>query len=372
MPSRLAARPGNIALAVIITSMNQMASAAQFSGLPYIQPLILLGIAIVNTIQQMKENRHAFAQLASDTHTMLKTISDVVRDRHGLSVELERNVKTFIDVLEGVLALVKDQQYRGALLRLFLAAEDAKKIEGCRSRITTALHSFEVNMQMRTHDNIVLILRENSERRARPPSYTVATTDPAIPEDINSIAETDFDRLLPILGVVSVFQEFPTTLQIARVLNLEADDIYDVWEPISSHLNTLNAEGRIRCLKYLEDLVCRRGGTASIDRPKYHNLVAQWCLGHKACARDAFYAADSWVHHVCQSSPSSELREALKYSDTPLDPISHDDLPEVISWMERIPSPDEEWRNLLNIYQGQLSGVPLTPYLADGWIRVEL
>lgn len=138
---------------------------------------------------------------------------------------------------------------------------------------------------MRNHENIISILRERRERNAsRPPPYTAE--DPTIPEDVRRIAEEDFERLLPILGVFKVFEEPPTIKQITRVLGLAEDEVREVWGPISAYLDGPDSDEKKRRLKSLERLVCLANGTPSIDSPTYHNLVARWCLlGPKGGAR---------------------------------------------------------------------------------------
>lgn len=130
-------------------------------------------------------------------------------------------------------------------------------------------------------------MRECNERnaaRADPPPYTAV--DPTIPGEVRRIAEDDSERLLPILGVVSVFQEPPTIKQISRVLGLAEDEVRAVWRPIAVHLDELDADGKTQCIAFLVRLVCLANGTPSITSPTYHNLVAQWCLvGPKGGAR---------------------------------------------------------------------------------------
>ncbi|KAJ7870954.1 hypothetical protein B0H14DRAFT_2571007 [Mycena olivaceomarginata] len=331
-------RHGAVALAVIVASLNQMAAIAQISGIPYIHSMILVAVAVVNTIhrQQLKENRRAFVQLAEDIHTMLQTICGVVGSREDFSEELKRNTEDFTTVLEKIGVLVNENRSRSSVLRLFAVANDATRIREYRRQIQMALDMFQAQIHVRNHEGIINLCQKVERMGARPPPYTTGdahTTDPTIPEEINRIAEEEFDRLLPILGVFSVFQAPPTTPQITRVLALEETDVQEVWNPISSYLDLLDSDRRTSCLKYLEDLVCRRDGTPWIDLPKYHNLVAQWCLGQNFTY--GLYAADFWVHHVCHSSPSLELRDALMHSNIPLDPISLDDLPEIISWSEQ-------------------------------------
>jgi hypothetical protein len=142
-------------------------------------------------------------------------------------------------------------------------------------------------MEMRTHENIILIARlcERNASRTDPPPYTVE--DSTIPEDVRRIAQDDSERLLPILGVFSVFQEPPTIKQLTRVLGfLAEDEVREVWGPISVYLDGLDSDGQTRSLAFLERLACQAGGTTSIDSTTYHNLVARWCLvGPKGGAR---------------------------------------------------------------------------------------
>ncbi|KAJ7870956.1 hypothetical protein B0H14DRAFT_2571009 [Mycena olivaceomarginata] len=324
-----ASQNGVNSLATIVISLKHMATIAQIS-VPIIQPMFLVATIIVETVQ---------------------TVLAVVGRHQYLSEELGRNVQEFITVLADIQAFVDEYRSCNLLFRVF-ATGSGVAIRECRRKIKMALDMFQVQMHMRNHENIANLCEYVEKMAAPPPPYTARdgdTADPTIPEEIKRIAEEEFDRLLPILGAFSVFQAPPTTPQITRVLALEETDVQEVWNPISSYLDLLESDRRTRCLKYLEDLVCRRDGTPSIDLPKYHNLVAQWCLGQNFAY--GLYAADFWVHHVCHSSPSLELRDALMHSNIPLDPISLDDLPEIISWLEQIIRDEGEWRNLLTIYR---------------------
>ncbi|KAJ7708661.1 hypothetical protein B0H17DRAFT_1191173 [Mycena rosella] len=306
-----------------------MAGVAQLSGVPYIQPVILLAAAIITTIQQVKENTKAFARLAQDTYTMVQAITQI--QTH--SAELERGVQEFMRVLERIQNYINELRPRSSFLRMFAVADDASKIQEYRGQIRMAREVFEMQMHMRTHENIVLVLLERRERTAsRPPPYTPEDINgvSAIPEHIRRIVNENFDSLLPILGVFHVFQGPPTIKQISRVLGLTEEEVRDVWGPILTHLEGLDSDGKTKCLACLERLACRADGT--IDFAAYHTLVAQWCLlGPKGGAKDIFYAADSWVHHICHSSPSLQLRDALRQSDIPLAPESHEELPEIIA-----------------------------------------
>ncbi|KAJ7125747.1 hypothetical protein C8R43DRAFT_1212050 [Mycena crocata] len=344
------------ALAAIATGLNSLANVAQLSGLPHIQPMLFLAIAIVHTLQTFKENKKAFAQLAEDMYSMVQA---VVGHQQPFSPELDRQVTDFIAVLENIQIFIQDHQRRGTFFRLFAATDEASRIRDYRRRIRLALDVLQTQMQINIHENIVLLLNERRSA-AHPPSYAAAVTDssdPAIPEELRRIADENFDRLLPILGVVSVFQERPDARQIAGVLGLYETDVRDLWEPISSHIYGLDSAGQTRCLRYLENVVCGRNGTPSIDPSEYHNLVAQWCLTSESqvCASDIFYVSDFWAHHICQSKPSLQLHDALLSSGIPLDPISKDELPNVVLWLEQIRANEEQWASLISTYR-QLCG----------------
>ncbi|KAJ6530829.1 hypothetical protein DFH09DRAFT_1183944 [Mycena vulgaris] len=346
-------------LSVIISSLSSMASLAQLGGVPYVQPIILLASAIVHTIQQLKENKRAFKQLANDTYTMVQAIASVLQDRPTVSDELKRSVKDFTDVLERIQTFVCQYPVRGTWNRVFAVADDASKIQDCGKQIRDARDIFEMQMQIRTHENIFLILRERGERRAsRPPppynSEDVGGMYSDIPEEVSRIVHEDFYRFLPILGVFIVLQESPTIGQIARVLEIAEGEVQEVWGPVSSYLDGLDADGKTRCLGCLERLVCRTDGTPSLDSPKYHNLVARWCLaGSKLCASEIFYASDFWVHHVYRSKPSLELRDALTNSETPLESDFPDDLAKIISWLASIDDEEGQWSKLLSTYRAK-------------------
>ncbi|KAJ7113971.1 hypothetical protein C8R44DRAFT_984544 [Mycena epipterygia] len=342
-------------LTSILTNLNGMATLA---GVAHIHPVVLLAVAIVKNIQQLRENKRAFRWLAEDIYNMVEVVAGVVRDRQSLSDELSHHVDEFTVTLQSTKEFVDAHRSRSSFRRFFTVADDAGKIEDCRRQISWALARFQTQMQMGMFERIA-ILREAGERDASShlPAYTAVDAEPVIPEHITRIAEENFDRLLPILGVFTVFQEPPSTRQIAHVLDLGENEVQDVWEPISSYLAGLGADAQVRCLKFLEKVLCQRDGTSSIDAANYHNLVAQWCLEPKVASGDIFYASDCWVHHVCHASPSLQLRDALTDSELPLDPDYLNDLPEIISWLEQIHTDEEEWANLLSIYRERCSSV---------------
>ncbi|KAJ7088896.1 hypothetical protein B0H15DRAFT_288721 [Mycena belliarum] len=343
-------------LPVIVDGLKTMANAAQLGGVPYIQPIILLASAIIATIQQCKENTKAFGQLANDTYNMIQAIARV--QIHSL--ELERNVTEFTNVLERVRNYVQEHSTRHPFRRWLGAIDDASKIQEYRAQIQRALEIFDMEMQMRTHVNIVLLLRQRSEMNASrsPPAYVPedpALCYPTIPGNIRAIVEEHADRLPPILGVVGVFQKPPSVKQLCRILGLVEDEVQTVWGPISAYLEGLSPDEKTAFLAGLGRLVSPVDASDSLDPPTFHNLVAQWCLlGPTIGGKDISYASDFWVHHVCNSAPSDSLYDALTHSDLPLAPESRDVLPEIVTWIEKI-HPDQEWMNLLSTYQHALS-----------------
>ncbi|KAJ7483532.1 hypothetical protein FB451DRAFT_1555475 [Mycena latifolia] len=342
-----------------------MAGGAQLAGIPYIQPIILLAAAIVTTIQQLKENTMAFVELAHDTVTLVQAIAQV----RTHSVELEQGVREFTTVLQTIQSYLHEHRGRKLFLRLFGAADDASKIREYRGQINQARGVFETQMHMRTHENIIHILRHRSERNsAQPPAYTAeeaAEIYPMIPQNIRRIAEEDFEYLLPILGVGGIFQKPPTIKQMARVIELAEEEVRAVWEPISSHLDGLDSDdGKARCIAGLERIACRAGGIPSIDSATYHNMVARWCLvGPKGGSKDIFYASDFWAYHVCHSNPSETLCDALTQSEILDDP---EDLSEIIAWLEKIQGDEVQWANLLSTYQARRRELSEPLAAADG------
>ncbi|KAJ7358525.1 hypothetical protein DFH08DRAFT_802343 [Mycena albidolilacea] len=265
---------GAIALSAIVNSLNTMAGVAQLS-VPYVQPLILLASAIICGIQQLKENKKAFRQLAHDAYAMVQAVAQV----HVHSFELQHSVEEFTTVLQQIQYYLHEHRTRSSMLRFFGSAQDAVKITEYRRQIQTA--------------------RELLERR------------------------TGSGKC---------------------------------GGPISAYLDGPDSDEKKRRLKSLERLVCHANGTPFIDPPTYHNLVARWCLlGPKGAARDVFYAANSWVHHVCQSNPSVQLRDALMESDIPLAAESYEDLPEIIAWLEGIQNDAEQWVDLLSTYRARIA-----------------
>ncbi|KAJ7113982.1 hypothetical protein C8R44DRAFT_229650 [Mycena epipterygia] len=340
-----------ISLTTVLNSLNGMMNVVQLAGLavPHIHQIITLAVSIVTTLQKFRTNKRAFDGLANVVHSMVETGVGVLQHRHWtLSDELACYLNEFTTVLRSTEEFLDVHQSRGAFRRFFKAAEDAVKIEDYQQLIKKALDRFQVQMQMGMFENIANLMQQRNID-PHPPPYTTTDVDAVIPDDIRRIAEEDFDRLLPILGVFAVFQEPPSIRQIACVLSLEENSVEEVWGPISSYLDGLGSDRRARCLKFLEN---RRDGTSSIQPPEYHNLVARWCLaGPNIASSDIFYASDFWVHHVCHASPSLELRDALTESELPFDSDFCDDLPEIISWLEKIHQDEQEWANLLATYR---------------------
>ncbi|KAJ7113963.1 hypothetical protein C8R44DRAFT_229551 [Mycena epipterygia] len=355
--SKMETSLARISLTTILNSLNTMMNVVQLAGVavPHIHPIIALAVAIVATLQQFRANKRAFEGLANAIHSMAETIVAVVQHRHWtLSDELARYLKEFTTVLRSTEEFLDVHRSRGAFRRFFTAAEDAVKIEDYKQLIKEGLLRFQTQMQMGMFENIVNLMQQRNTDH--PPSYAITDVDPVIPNDVRRIAEEDFDRLLPILGVFTVIQEPPSIRQIACVLSVDENSVQQVWGPISSYLDGLDSDGRARCLKFLET---HRDGTSSLDASKYHNLVAQWCLtGAKVASSDIFYASDFWVHHVCHASPSLELRDALTKSELPFDSDFRDGLPEIISWLEQIHKDEQEWANLLASYREASSEQP--------------
>ncbi|KAJ7113974.1 hypothetical protein C8R44DRAFT_929601 [Mycena epipterygia] len=320
--------PPRIPLTTILNYLNGCLPLAGLAG-PHIHLVVTLSVSIVATLLKFRANKRAFEGLANLIHTMVKTVvRDVQLLQRSLSGKLARYIDEFIAVLQRTENFVNENLLpRTAFRRLLAIAEDPFKIQDYRRQIKAALHQFQMQVQMEMYERIENIenIVINLQQRDLAPPYT-------IPDDIRRIAEEYFDRLLPVLGVFTVFQEPPTIRQIACVLAVEENSVQEVWGPISSYLDGLDSDERARCLKFLET---RRDGKSSLDPSKYHNLVAQWCLTEpKAAANDIFYASDFWVHHVCCASPSLELRDALTKSELPLDSDFRDDLLDIISWLK--------------------------------------
>ncbi|KAF8146723.1 hypothetical protein K438DRAFT_1990338 [Mycena galopus ATCC 62051] len=340
----------SITLSVILHGLNCMATSV-----PHIHPVTILATAIICNIQQLKANKKAFARLGQDVYDLVQAIAEV--EIH--SVALQDGADKFTAVLEQILNYLLEHRARNLIHRFFGAVYDASRIGEYRGQIQTAREALQLQIDMRTHENVFLLVRESNERNAAladPPPYI--SVDPTIPEEVRRIAEEDSERLLPILGVVSVFQGPPTIKQIARILGVAEDEVRAVWSLIAAHLDELDADGETRCFAFLVRLVCLANETPSIDLPTYHNLVAQWCLvGPKGGAKDVFYAANSWAHHVCHSDPSPQLCSALAESEIPLASESSEELLEIIAWLEEFQTDDldEQWGGLLSTYRARLT-----------------
>ncbi|KAJ7114012.1 hypothetical protein C8R44DRAFT_796094 [Mycena epipterygia] len=170
--------------------------------------------------------------------------------------------------------------------------------------------------------------------------YSSADAGPPPPDSLLKAIEKNSQRLLPILGVATVFQTPPSVLQISRVLDLKWTEVRDALKPITPHLERLesriNHSSDVALPKNLKNALVQRTGTHWIDAGKYHGILARWCLTGKRTLdpRDITYVGEFWAHHVCNSNPTAELYDALRGSWLPLDPVWRAKLPGIIHWLE--------------------------------------
>ncbi|KAF7345548.1 hypothetical protein MVEN_01573500 [Mycena venus] len=162
-----------------------------------------------------------------------------------------------------------------------------------------------------------------------------ADTTNRIPDDLYRNVEQN-PHLRSILGVIIVFQETPSVLQVSRVLGLQWTDVRTELKPILRYFDgldtTINYNSNVRLRQPLKEEVLQLIGTSQ----KYHGLVAQWCLvGPTPDARDVFYAADFWDYHVRNANASTDLYNALRNSKRPMNPTSRSKLPGIIDWLEK-------------------------------------
>ncbi|KAF7371195.1 hypothetical protein MSAN_00755000 [Mycena sanguinolenta] len=174
-------------------------------------------------------------------------------------------------------------------------------------------------------------------------------------------------HLHAILALTVIFCKTPSPLQISRVLDISWEDVRqslvsvcDLLHPPAPpehYYSDITLSDRLR--KMLSDPACP---TTFVDSPRWHALLAVWCLTRSSIkydARDIFYASDFWAEHVCSARPSQDLWNALRRSPIPCQLSSHPMLPWVITWLEEVDV--DETRELTMIYRSILQETP-TPF----------
>ncbi|KAJ7230317.1 hypothetical protein GGX14DRAFT_582797 [Mycena pura] len=178
----------------------------------------------------------------------------------------------------------------------------------------------------------------------------------SLPEPVLTAIQ-EHPHLLSILGVAIAFRlPGPSVLQISRILQLGCKEVVDALQSkaISSLFDPQPVDLSLN-VKILPDFgraLVQRTGKPRVLLPKYHDMIARWCLAPKLKhePRDTLYAAEFWAFHVCMStSASSELYDALRSSWIPTDPVSREELGNVIDWLEE--QDTAEASELLIIYK---------------------
>ncbi|KAJ6467999.1 hypothetical protein C8R47DRAFT_1325904 [Mycena vitilis] len=158
-------------------------------------------------------------------------------------------------------------------------------------------------------------------------------------EDFSLLRDTFIrnPQLHHILAVASVFYQAPSPLQISNVLDITWEFVVQSLVPVARlldspaspayHYSDIILSSRLREL--LSDRTC---GSTFVDPPRWHALVAVWCLARSSIkydARDIFYASDFWAQHVCSARPSQDIWDALRRSPLPCRSSSRSMLPPV-------------------------------------------
>ncbi|KAJ6471927.1 hypothetical protein C8R45DRAFT_1078108 [Mycena sanguinolenta] len=165
-----------------------------------------------------------------------------------------------------------------------------------------------------------------------------------------------------ILALTTIFCKAPSPLQISRVLDISWEDVRQSLVSVCDFLNPPTTPEHYYSDITLSDRLCKllldpACPTTFVDPPRYHALLAVWCLTQSSIkydARDIFYASDFWAEHVCSARPSQDLWDALRRSPIPCQLSSHPMLPWVITWLEEVDV--DETRELTMIYHSILQG----------------
>ncbi|KAJ7648225.1 hypothetical protein DFH06DRAFT_1423721 [Mycena polygramma] len=178
-------------------------------------------------------------------------------------------------------------------------------------------------------------------------------------EDFSLVRDTCVwnPQLHHILAIASVFYQTPSPLQISNVLDISWEFVIQSLVPVSRlldppaspahHYSDIVLSDRLR--EVLSDRTC---GSTFVDPPRWHALVAVWCLARSSIkydARDIFYASDFWAQHVCSARPSQDIWDALRRSAIPCRASSHAMLPLVVTWLEAVDT--EDTRELIVLYR---------------------
>ncbi|KAJ7235577.1 hypothetical protein C8J57DRAFT_142425 [Mycena rebaudengoi] len=142
------------------TVLTVMSAAAQFVPFPYIQQLCSLVLTIVDAIKDVKDNKAAFKLLAQDACDLVAAIVEVVGELPTLSSGLKRNLDKLLSFLRVINDFALENIARNGVSRVLRRATDASKIKEYRRRIQSSLNIFGLKAQIRTHENVVEILRE--------------------------------------------------------------------------------------------------------------------------------------------------------------------------------------------------------------------
>ncbi|KAJ7792305.1 hypothetical protein B0H14DRAFT_2624052 [Mycena olivaceomarginata] len=200
-----------------------------------------------------------------------------------------------------------------------------------------------------------------------PPSLDPTIPAP-LPEGFRKNANGN-PLLHAILGVATVFHDPPSVLQISLILGVQWTKVGATIQPIApyfEHLeSTINFNSDVKLRQALKDSVA---GAVWLDAPKYHALVAKWCLtGKSPHARDIIYAGEFWSFHVCNAQPSTELYDSLRNSRLPLDPTSRSKLAEVIHWLG---NGGAQAADLLATYRQQSKNPPQLVRIMGGMVNM--
>ncbi|KAF7371176.1 hypothetical protein MSAN_00753100 [Mycena sanguinolenta] len=398
----------DIVLGTTIKVVDVVANVVPLTGVPYVGPVLSLASGILVMIQRVRDNSKALQQLGDHVQQLITAVKPV----ESLSAEMEQNLENLIPVLleikEFVLMRMSSRtRFRRALNNVF----DESKIKEYRDRIGQELALFGVRAAINWDKKLDKVIRiskrsargesdvrqrfrssvssssdsadlpwphrtqpfqlttqhHNSDIAPVPPEAMsksdIPTFDLVIPDDVFKHID-DNPSLLAILGVTIVFRNPPSVLQISRVLGMPWTGVQVALETISPYLPGLDSaidwNSNIELPRSLKDSILQRD---QFSTRYYHGLVAKWCLVSQTLdARDIFYSGDFWEFHVCNADLSTDLLTALRSSPQPLDPISRDQLPKVIQWLEKNGGPAD----LISTYSEASKKSPERVYIMGG------
>ncbi|KAJ6448639.1 hypothetical protein C8R45DRAFT_1224640 [Mycena sanguinolenta] len=192
---------------------------------------------------------------------------------------------------------------------------------------------------------------------------SASLTAPSAPSSTTSISQNleiclrKNPACIHIMGVLSTFQEPPSILQIARVLNWPSEKVFEVLRPVLWHIGPI--PDHFSDLTLDEPLITwlfepAKSGPLCRNKAECNYVIARWCLADNAnCdVRDIEYTTRYWLYHITQSIPSHELCGMILTSRFVLAPSWSKKLDAIEIWLRKYSEGDEV--KYLNMFRASI------------------